>query len=329
MKYNQLGKTDLKVSTLSLGCWVFGGGDVWGQQDDADSIATVHAALDVGVNFFDTAEGYGGGYSEEVLGRALVGHRDKAIIATKVSQRNLAPAAVQQACENSLRRLQTDYIDLYQIHWPSRTTPLSETIEALQKLQKEGKVRTIGVCNFGVQDLADLLSIGYVESNQLPYNLLWRAIEFEIRPKCIEEGIGILCYSVLAQALLTGKYTSPDDVPEGRSRTRHFSKNRPQARHSDKGCEAETFAAIEQIRQISEQVGQPMANVTMAWLLHQPGITSIIAGARTPDQMKRNVKAVDLALSPDVLAQLNAATDGLKQKLGPNPDMWQSESRFR
>ena len=329
MKYKQLGKTEMTVSTLSLGCWAFGGGDVWGEQDDTDSIATVHAALDVGVNFFDTAEGYGGGYSEEVLGRALVGRRDKAIIATKVSQRHLDPAAVQQACENSLRRLQTDYIDLYQIHWPSRTAPLNETIETLQKLQAQGKVRAIGVCNFGVQDMSELLSIGHIESNQLPYNLLWRAIEFEIRPKCVEEGIGILCYSVLAQALLTGKYASPGDVPEGRSRTRHFSKDRPYARHSEDDHETEVFAAIERVRQISKQISQPMANVAMAWLLHQPGVTSIIAGARTPDQIQRNVEAVDLELSPEIVIELNQVTDELKQTLGPNPDMWQSESRFR
>jgi aryl-alcohol dehydrogenase-like predicted oxidoreductase len=323
----------MTVSTMSLGGWAFAGGDVWGEQDDVDSIATVHAALDVGVNFFDTAEGYGNGSSEEILGRALVGRRDKAVIATKVGYKvgrhSMTPEVVQEACENSLRRLQTDYIDLYQIHWPSRTTPFSETMEALQKLQTQGKVRAIGVCNFGVQDLGDLLPLGHIESNQLPYNLLWRAIEFEIQPKCVDEGIGILCYSVLAQAILTGKYASPDDVPEGRSRTRHFSKNRPYTRHGEEGCEAETFAAIEKIRQISKQVGQPMANVAMAWLLHQPGVTSIIAGARTPDQMKRNVEAVDLALPADVLAQLNAATDEVKQKLGANADMWQSDSRMR
>jgi aryl-alcohol dehydrogenase-like predicted oxidoreductase len=167
MKYKQLGKTDLNVSTMSLGCWASAGGEFWGEQDDADSIATVHAALDAGINFFDTAEGYGGGYSEEILGRALAGRRDKAVIATKVSGQNLAAEAVEQACEDSLRRLQMD----------------------------------------------DLLSLTHPESNQLPYNLIWRAIEFEIKQECVDEGIGILCYSVLAQALLTGKYASPDDVP--------------------------------------------------------------------------------------------------------------------
>ena len=329
MKYTQLGKTEMKVSTMSLGCWAFAGGDLWGEQDDADSIATVHAALDAGVNFFDTAEGYGGGYSEEVLGRALVGRRDKAIIATKVGRSELTSETIQEACEDSLRRLQTDYIDLYQIHWPRRSTPLSETVAALEKLKEQGKVRAISVCNFGIRDMEDLLPLMRPETNQLPYNLLWRAIEFEIQPQCVDEGIGILCYSVLAQALLTGKYASADDVPEGRSRTRYFSKDRPHARHNEDGCEAETFAAIEAVRQVSQKIDQPMANVAMAWLLHQPGVTSIIAGARTPDQIQRNVEAVDLELSPEIIAELNEVTEALKQTLGPNPDMWQSTSRFR
>jgi aryl-alcohol dehydrogenase-like predicted oxidoreductase len=289
----------------------------------------VHAALNAGVNFFDTAEGYGGGDSELALGRALVGHRHKAVIATKVSRAHLSGAEVRQACENSLRRLETDYIDLYQIHWPSRTVPLEETMEALEELREQGKVRAIGVCNFGVQDLSHLLKIGGVETNQLPYNLLWRAIEYEIRQKCMDEGIGILCYSSLAQGLLTGKLSSADEVPEGRARTRLFSDSRPQARHGETGCEAEVFAAIDKIREICNDIRQPMANVALAWLLKQPGVTSVIAGARRPDQIQQTAQAVDLALSPDTIGRLTEATEEVKRIIGPNPDMWQSESRFR
>jgi aryl-alcohol dehydrogenase-like predicted oxidoreductase len=206
---------------------------------------------------------------------------------------------------------------------------LDETVAALEKLKEQGKIRAIGVCNFGVKDMSDLLPLKRPETNQVPYNLIWRAIEYDIQPQCVDESIGILCYSVLAQALLIGKYASPDDVPPGRARTRHFSKNRELTRHGEDGCETETFAAIEAVRQISQKINQPMANVAIAWLLRQPGITSVIAGARTPDQIKRNVAAVDLDLSPDIIAELNEATDELKQILGPNPDMWQSTSRFR
>jgi myo-inositol catabolism protein IolS len=264
-----------------------------------------------------------------VLGRALKGRRHEAVIATKVSRGNLTHDGVIEACEGSLRRLQTDVIDLYQIHWPSRTVPLEGTMAALQKLQDQGKVRAIGACNFGVRDLSDLLGIGRVETNQLPYSLLWRAIEYEIQPKCVKAGLGILCYSPLMQGLLTGKYASPDEVPKGRARTRLFSEDRPGARHCEAGCEAEAFAAIGEIGRISGEIGEPMASVAVAWLLRRPGVTSVIAGARRPDQIKQTAQAADLALSPGIIGQLAGATDEVKRILGPNPDMWQSESRFR
>jgi aryl-alcohol dehydrogenase-like predicted oxidoreductase len=301
----------------------------WGPQVESDSMATIRAALDVGINFFDTAEGYGAGESERVLGQALAGRRHEAVIATKVSRSNLSADEMRRACERSLRHLQTDYIDLYQIHWPSRTVPLEETIAALEKLREQGKVRAIGVCNFGVQDLSDLVKIGRAETNQLPYSLLWRAIEYEIQPRCVEAGLGILCYSPLVQGLLTGKFATPDDVPEGRTRTRLFSGDRPQARHGEAGCEAEAFAAIEGIRRISDEIGEPMAKVAVAWPLHRPGVTSVIVGARRPDQIEQTVQAADLELSPEIIGRLTEATDEVKRVVGPNPDMWQSESRFR
>jgi len=329
MKYRALGKTEISVSVVAVGCWAFAGESTWGPQSEADSIATVRAALDAGVNLFDTAEGYGGGDSEAVLGRALAGRRHEAVIATKVSRSNLSGRAVQQACERSLQRLQTDYIDLYQAHWPNPKIPLEETWEALERLRDQGKVRAIGVCNFGLNDLSDLLALGWMETNQLPYSLLWRAIEYGIRQKCTDEGIGILCYSPLVQGLLTGKFSSPEEVPEGRARTRLFSSDRPQARHGEAGCETEVFSALEKIRHICAEIEQPMASVSLAWLLHQPGVTSVIVGARKPHQIGQTAQAADLELSSAVVEALTAATEEVKRKLGPNPDMWQAESRFR
>jgi myo-inositol catabolism protein IolS len=329
MKDQKLGKTDLSVSIVAMGCWALAGDATWGPQEEAASIATVHAALDAGVNFFDTAEGYGGGSSEAVLGRALVRRRHEAVIATKVSRSNQSPEEVLRACEHSLRRLRTDYIDLYQIHWPSRSVPLAETVGALERLREQGKVRAIGVCNFGVRDLSDLMAIGWAETNQLPYSLLWRAIEYEIRQKCMDEGIGILCYSSLAQGLLTGKFSSADKVPEGRARIRLFSGDRPEARHGEAGCETEVFAAIEQIRHVCAEIGQPMAQVAVAWLLHQPGVTSVIAGARRPDQIQETARAVELTLAAETIGDLDEATEDVKRCVGSNPDMWQSQSRFR
>jgi myo-inositol catabolism protein IolS len=329
MEYRALGKTEISASVVAVGCWAFAGEATWGPQSEADSIATVRAALDAGINLFDTAEGYGGGDSEAVLGRALVGRRHEAVIATKVSRSNLSGRAVQQACERSLQRLQTDYIDLYQIHWPSREVPLQETLEALERLRDQGKVRAIGVCNFGLGDLSDLLAVGWAETNQLPYSLLWRAIEYGIRQKCTDEDMGILCYSPLVQGLLTGKFSSPDEVPEGRARTRLFSSDRLQARHGEAGCEGEVFSALEKIHHICDEIEQPMASVSLAWLLHQPGVTSVIVGARKPHQIEQTAQAGDLELSSAVVDALTAATEEVKRKLGPNPDMWQAESRFR
>ena len=329
MKVHKLGKSDITVSALAMGCWAIAGDPVWGPQDEAESHATVHAALDLGINFFDTAEGYTAGESEVVLGRALAGRRPEAVIATKASRPNLSHDGIRKACEASLRRLQTDYIDLYQIHWPSREVPLEETVVALERLREQGKVRAIGVCNFGVGDLGDLLELGWTESNQLPYSLLWRAIEYEIQARCVEEGIGILAYSPLAQGLLTGKFSSPQDVPEGRARIRLFSSERPLARHGEAGCEDQVFAALEGIRSICAGIGQPMTDVAIAWLFQQPGVRTVIAGARTPDQIRQTAGAVDLQLAPEIVEQLGEATEEVKRAIGPNPDMWQSTSRIR
>jgi len=329
MEYKQLGQTELMVSVVALGCWGLISDWNWGEQDRSDSIATVHAALDAGINFFDTAEAYGDGESEVILGQTLAGVRHEVVIASKVSPNHLSTAEVRSACEGSLRRLKTDYIDLYQIHWPNRDLPISETMETLERLQQQGKIRAIGVCNFGAKDLSDLLTVGQTQSNQLPYSLLWRAIEFEVQPECLENNIGILAYSPLMQGLLSGKFASADEVPEGRARTRHFSKERPLARHSDPGCERETFAAIEEIRRISCEVEQPMAQVALAWLLYQPGVTAVLAGARRPEQIKQNAQATAVTLSAEVVTSLSEVTEAVKQKLGPNLDLWQTVSRAR
>jgi myo-inositol catabolism protein IolS len=146
---------------------------------------------------------------------------------------------------------------------------------------------------------------------------------------CVDQGIGILCYSPLVQGLLTGKFASPDEVPEGRARTRLFNTTRPQARHGEPGCEEQVFAAIEKIRRISNEIGAPLAQVALAWLLYQPGVTSVIAGARQPAQVEQTAQAADLELSAEIIGQLTEATEEVKRALGPNLDMWQSESRFR
>lgn len=329
MKYQQLGKTQMNVSKICMGCWAIVGDKAWGPQKESDSIRALHTAVDVGINFFDTAELYGDGYSEEILGKAFSRQREEVIIASKVNPEHLSREKVIKSCEDSLRRLKTDYIDIYHIHFPNYEVPISETLEALEKLQNEGKIRVIGVSNFGGKDLQELLTYGRVEVDQLPYNLLWRAIEYEILPFCIQNDIGITCYSPLSQGLLTGKFCSPDEVPVGRARTRHFSGKRPMARHEEGGAESETFTTIKTIYHIAKEINVPMVEIALAWLLTREEVISVIAGARNSKQVRENSRATDLELSPDIVAKLTNATGELKQKLGPNPDMYQSESRIR
>ena len=329
MRYTRLGDSDIEVSVIALGCWPFGGKIAWGDQDDADSIATVHAALDAGINFFDTAEAYDSGKSEEVLGEALRGRRQEAIIATKLGGERLRPEAIPEACERSLQCLQTDYIDLYQIHWPNPDVPLAETIGGLQRLQEQGKVRVIGVSNFGPIDLQDALAAGSIVTNQLNFSLLWRVIEKDIQPLCLEHDVGILCYSSLAQGLLTGRYANIDEVPSWLKRTRWYSSEHPGTSHHDAGCEAEIFSALPQIRELADSLKTTMARLSMAWLLQQKGVTSILVGARKPEEVGWNMPALELTLDDATQRQLAAITEPVRQKLGDNCDMWFSESRMR
>lgn len=329
MRTRQLGKSEIQVSEMCLGCWPFAGGNVWGHQDDADSIAAVHRALDSGVNFFDTAEGYGGGRSEEVLGRALDGRRARAVIATKVSPDHLDPEGVGSACERSLTRLGTDYIDLYLIHWPNHELPIAETLDALGRLVQQGKVRALGVCNFGVLDLSDLLERGHIEVNQLPYSLLWRQIEHEILPKCREQGIGLMTYSPLMQGLLTGRYPHADAVPAGMARTRLFASSRPQAVHGESGMERELFEVLQGFRDVCQRLGSPMAHVALAWVRQRGGVTSVLVGARSAAEVDLNLPGFELTLSDEVVRELEDLTDGIKRNLGTSPDMWSGENRMR
>jgi len=330
MQYQMLGQSGLRVSTYALGCWPFAGGSFWGEQDDAVSIATVHAALDAGINFFDTAEAYESGTSERVLGQALVGKRDNAIIATKVAPNHLTAEDVVAACERSLGYLQTDYIDLYLIHWPNWKVPLEETVGALEKLKAQGKIRAIGVCNFGVQDMTEILKLHPIVTNQLPYSLLWRVIEREILPVCVANEVGLMCYSPLAQGLLTGRYATADEVPAGIARTRYYASQRASdSAHGEAGCEEEIFVALAGLKGIAADLGQPMAAVALAWLRQQQGVTSILVGVRSPEELQLNLPALDLQLSAEVIQQLADLTELVKQKLGNNPDMWLVPSRMR
>jgi len=325
------GASGITLPVVGIGCWAYGGGDYWGPQDQKDVDAVVARALDQGMNYFDTAEAYNEGRSEEALGRALQGRRKEAIIGTKVFPTNAEePSVLRQHCEASLRRLQTDYIDIYMVHWPLEDRFVEDAFATLSALQAEGRIRSIGASNFGVRQLQAALATGArIDGDQLVYNLLSRAIEIEIMPFCARQRIGILAYSPLLQGLLSGKFRTMDEVPPIRTRTRHFRGDRPGSRHGEAGAEDELAADLDGIRAVAQELQVPMAQVALAWTLARPEITCALPGIRTVDQFDQNVAGARLKLSPDVVAQLDRLTLSLRDKLGASPDYYQGRDSGR
>ncbi len=261
IQLRQCGKYGLKLPILGMGCWAYGGGEYWGAQSQKDVDEVVRFAVDYGCNFFDTAEAYNKGTSEASLGFALQGvPRDRVIIGTKISPSNTQPDKLKEHCEESLRRLRTDYVDLYMVHWPITlhsikhfTTDsdidvpeVQDAFDTLVQLQKAGKIRYIGVSNFGPAKLDEAIATGAeITINELPYSLLTRAIELQILPKCRSLGIGVLGYMSLLQGVLADIYPTLDDVPDWQRRTRHFDSRRtPHTRHGLTGVELETNDAL-------------------------------------------------------------------------------------
>lgn len=329
MQYRRLSDSELNVSVLAFGAWQLAHDAYWGADADADPVGAVHKAVEIGVNLFDTAEMYNEGESERVLGQALKGIRDKVYIASKVSPDHLHPVAVRNACETSLKNLDTDWIDLYQVHWPSREVPFDDTYGALLQLKEEGKIREIGLSNFGTEDLGRWCSIGSAVSNQLCYNLLFRAIEYDIVPECVKRNIGILAYMPLMQGILSGRWDSVEVIPQKRRRTRHFAPDREGVMHTEPGCERETMDTVRELNVIADDLGETSATVAMAWLIAQPGVSSVVAGARKPAQVERNHRAATLHLPEKTITRLDEASAALKKRLGANADAWLCDQKAR
>lgn len=306
MEYAMLGTSDLKVPKIGLGTWQYGT-EGWGFGADfteQEALATVDRALEVGINLLDTAEVYGDGRSEEIVGKAIEGRRNEVILATKVLPRHLRKRDLIRACDESLRRLKTDRIDLYQIHAAEPYVPLGESMAALAKLIDGGKVRYIGVSNFSVPLLraAEEVFSGRIVSNQVRYNLLQRDIEAEILPYCREQGITVIAYSPLAQGLLSGKYDRAH-LPSDKIRERNLlfrEENLVQA-----------FPVIDLLRKIGSVHGATPAQVALRWVTSQDGVIAI-PGAKRPQQVQENAGALDWSLSADELAKLDAASADLK-----------------
>jgi aryl-alcohol dehydrogenase-like predicted oxidoreductase len=328
-----------------MGCWAYGDGEYWGAQSQKDVNEVVRFAVDHGCNYFDTAEVYNDGASEVSLGLALKGiPREQVLIGTKISPSNTQPDKLKQHCEQSLRHLRSDYVDLYMVHWP--ITPhairhftlenvvipqVQDVFDALMQLKAAGKIRYIGVSNFGAEKLEESLATGAeIIVNELPYSLLTRAIELEILPKCRALGIGVLGYMSLLQGVLADIYPTLDEVPVWQRRTRHFDSRRTtHSRHGLPGAEAETNAALAAIRAIAKTHGMTMPELALKWAMARPGITCSLCGSRNVAELRQNLKAAREPLAPELIEELDVVTAPLLKKLGPSFDYYESPANDR
>ena len=313
MEYRELGRSGIRVSVVGLGTWVMGGLQ-WSGADDDESIATIHVAIDRGVTLIDTAEVYGKGRSEEVVGRALQGRRDRVVLATKPAMWNAAPEKIRQAIEGSLKRLRTDVVDLYQVHWPHKTVPFEDTMAALEKLVQEGKVRAVGLSNFDVAQMRRCLGVRRIDSLQPPYSLFWRGIEAEIVPFCREEGIGILAYSPLAQGLLTGKFSKDTEIPKDDIRRHNVL------------FQGDTYQrcqdSLDGLREVAARYGRTPGQAAVNWLVGQPGMTSAILGARNRSQLEENLGATGWDLTNEDAAEIDRLGRAVTDRLPPHETLW-------
>lgn len=323
----KLGKTDLYTSKIVYGC--MGGAGAFGSQEEKDSIEALQTAHEVGINFFDTAEAYGNGYSEQLLNKALGSVRKDLVILSKAATPNVGKDKIITACERSLKNLGTDYIDIYLLHWPNRDVPFEESLEALELLKKQGKIKYFGVSNYGELDLKDAVKkTDQIVVDEVAYNLFFRAIEFGTLPTCIENNIPVLCYSSLMQGLLAGKYKDIKDFPDNRARTRMFdSRTRLQCRHGENGCEAELADSLEKLWALVNSTDYSMEELSVGWLKKQQGVGGVIVGTRNREQSLGLKKLIDIDLESDILNEITKITDDLKSALGPNIDMWDFRTR--
>ena len=317
MQYQTLGNSELKISAIIMGTWQ-AGKEMWVGIDDAQTTGAIRAAFDAGITTFDTAEAYGKGHSERILGAALFDVRERVVLATKVFANRLKFDQVINACHGSLKNLKTDYIDLYQIHWPSgsfggKKVPVEETMAAMNKLKEQGKIRAVGVSNFSRMQLEEAAQFGPVESLQPPYSLFWRHVENDAMSYCVANKITILAYSPMAQGLLTGKFGPNHEFQKGD----HRSKN--------KLFQPENYERIQQalarLRPIADNLGISLAQLALAWVISHPG-TCAIAGARSADQAALNAGAAGVSLSESVKVQMDEIGRLVTDYLDENPVMW-------
>ncbi|MGE5381581.1 MAG: aldo/keto reductase [Methylocystaceae bacterium] len=317
MQYREIGKSGIKASVVAIGTWQMGGWR-WGGTDETAAINTIHAAMDAGITLIDTAPAYGQGLSEEVVGKALKGRRHKAILATKCGlvwhvdkgtfffqqaggpiYKYLGPESIRYEIEQSLKRLQTDYIDLYQTHWQDSTTPIEATMETLLQLQAEGKIRTIGVSNAAPSHMKEYLKYGNIASDQELYSMFDRQVEAENQPYCNDNQISILSYAPLAKGLLSGKI-GPERIFKGDDQRLGNPRFTP-------GNLQRVRDLLKKFDPITETHKINYTQLAIAWNFSQPGTTHVLAGTQKPEQAIDNAGAGDVRLNPSEMAMINQA----------------------
>lgn len=312
METRPFGKTGMEITPIGFGAWAIGGGNWefgWGSQDDQQSIAAIHRALDLGINWIDTAAVYGLGHSEEMVARALDGMSQRPYVFTKCSMiwndqrevgHSLKRDSLRRELEASLRRLRVDAIDLYQIHWPSPDPEIEEGWAALAEFKREGKVRHIGVSNFNVEQLQRAAAIAPVETLQPPYSLLERDVEAEILPYAREHNIGVIVYSPMASGLLTGAMTRERVAAMPQDDWRKHDAEFQEPRLS------QNLELVERLRAIGERHGRSPGEVAIAWALHNPAVTAAIVGSRSPEQTEGVIGAGAFRLTDDEVSEIEA-----------------------
>lgn len=331
MEYRKLGKTELELTVITFGAWAIGGW-MWGGADKDEAVKAIHRAIELGITSIDTAPAYGQGHSEEIVGEVISNYkRDSLQILTKYGLRwdtskgqhffdsvdnNGKPIDVRRLaskesviaeCEASLKRLKTDYIDLYQIHWPDPTTPVSETMEAVERLLEQGKIRAAGVCNYNAQELEEAEKTIKLASDQVPYSMVNRDIETDVVPYCLKNNLGILAYSPMQRGLLTGKMKPGMKFNEGDTRA-------SSPFYKDVNIE-KINNFLEKLNPITESYNATPAQTVLNWTIQQPGITTALAGARNPQQVEDNAKAASFTLSKDDISTINGYLEELNLKL--------------
>lgn len=329
MKYRKLGKTDIDISVIAFGAWAAGGW-MWGGADHNLAVKAIQKSFDLGVTTIDTAPVYGFGLSEKIVGEAVNSFRNEVQILTKfglrwdtregefyfTSQNNQGAIvhinkfsganSIIRECEESLKRLKTDYIDLYQIHWPDNTTSIEESFEAVNKLIKEGKVLSAGVCNYTSEQVEMAEKAALIVSNQLPYSMVNRGIEKDQIPFCLKTNKAVLAYSPLQRGLLTGKITEEHKFAPG--------DHRPSTSFFKPEMVRKTNVFLQKIKPLADEKRATLGQLAIAWTIHQPGITCALVGARDPKQAEENAKAANVTLSAEEIGFINEKLEEFEGK---------------